>query len=207
MESAMTTEAASNSLTGSRAKKLLRLYLAWPHRFEADPETEARQFFKWLKENYADVSVISSLTHERDVAAFLSCSPEIIEAARFLKPSPAVEKGMRRDRRISTNTHVLIGIYDCSADSSLIGHNLRGLVVDVTPNGIGVEVTEPLPDGAILNMTVASAGHPIVLYRVTGEVRWVSGVDDRYQVGIKLFDVDEASRWRNDFDARFRTNV
>ena len=45
----MNAEAATNWLTGPRAKKLLRLYLAWPNRFEAEPEEEAREFFSWLK--------------------------------------------------------------------------------------------------------------------------------------------------------------
>ncbi len=202
----MNAVAASSFINGPRARKLLRLYLAWPHRFEADPEEEARLFYLWLKENYSDFSMISALRSETEIAEFLNHSPEIIEAAKYLKPREGNAEALRREKRISTNTHVLIGVYECSSDTSWIGHTVRGSVMDVTPNGIGIELPEPLPGDAILTMTVASAGHPIVLYRVTGEVRWVSGVNDRYLVGVRLFDVDDAMRWRSDFDKRFRSS-
>ena len=184
---------------------MLRLYLAWPHRFEAEPETEARLFHSWLKENYGDISVVSSINCDDDVAEFLSCNPEVIEAAKFLKPSQASTEGeVRTQRRISTSTYVFVGVYDCDAEPSLIGQSLKGNVIDVTPKGLGIEVTEAIPKGAILNMTVAPAGTPVVLYRITGEVRWVKLVDNRYQLGIKMFEMDEAERWQKDFDTRFQ---
>ena len=70
-----------------------------------------------------------------------------------------------------------------------------------------VEIEEPLPKDTILNITVAPAGYPIVLYRMTGEIRWVSDAGGRYHIGIKLFEVDDADRWQNDFDERFAAAV
>ena len=76
-------------------------------------------------------------------------------------------------------------------------------MVDVTPQGLGIEVTEFVPAHSILNLTVAPAGYPIVLYRVSGEVRWTIEESGRYQLGVKILEVEDAAKWRDDFEERF----
>ena len=204
----MEAQADTNWLTGPNAKKLLRLYLAWPKRFDADPEAEAQLFFDWLKSNYDELTVVAALQSVADVETFLSSNPEVIEAAKFLKPAEAnVSKDIRRARRVRITTNVFLGVFECESNSSLSGHTLKGSAFDVTPDGLGVEIEEPLPKDTILNITVAPAGYPIVLYRMTGEIRWVSDAGGRYHIGIKLFEVDDADRWQNDFDERFAAAV
>lgn len=183
---------------------MLRLYLAWPNRFETDPVDEPQLFFEWLQDNYGEMGVVSSLKSPSDVAAFLSSNPEVIEAAKFLKPSDSDGgQDVRREKRVRITTHVFIGVFECSSDLSLIGHAQKGIAFDVTPTGLGVEISEPLPTKTILNVTVAPAGFPIVLYKMTGEVRWARETLGRHQIGIKLFSVDDADRWQEDFDRRF----
>ena len=201
----MKMEPVTNWLTGPRARKLLRLYLAWPNRFNADPETEGRQFFCWLKSNYGNLPVVESVRSVGDVALFLSCNPEVIEAAKFLKPNEgSADSEGRRERRVSTSTYVFAGVFDCPMEPHLIGTSVKGIAVDVTPGGLCIEVNEDIPAHSILNMTVAPAGYPIVLYRISAEVRWTrSETSHRYQLGTRILDCDEASRWRDEFDQRF----
>lgn len=201
----MKAETSIDWLTGPRARKLLRLYLAWPMRFEATPEVEGGQFYDWLKKNYGTMSVVRALHSKDDVETFLSFNPEVIEAAKFLKPSESSgDQEVRREERVRTSTHAFLGIYDCRSNPAMIGQSMKGSVFDVTPNGIGVELLEDIPGDAILSMTIAPAGYPIALYRITGEVRWKKREIGRHQIGIKMFDVEEAQRWKRDFDTRFR---
>lgn len=194
----------TNWLNGPNARKLLRLYLAWPKRFDAEPEAEARLFFDWLKSNYDELTVVAALQKTQDIETFLTSNPEVIEAAKFLKPAEAnVGKDIRRARRVRITTNVFLGVFECESDSSLSGHTLKGSAFDVTPDGLGIEIDEFLPEGTILNVTVAPAGYPIALYRMTGEIRWLSDAGGRYHIGVKLFDVDDAERWQADFDERF----
>ena len=199
----MTAEFAIDWLTRSKASKLLRLYLAWPLRFEAEPEAEAGLFYDWLRLNYADLSVVRSIRGSDDVANFLSSNPEVVEAAKFLKPAETRPDSVRRDRRVRTSTNVFVGVYECDSNPALIGQSLKGTAFDVTPSGLGVDLEEQVPVDAILNITVAPSGYPIVLYRMTGEVRWMRVCNGRNQHGIRMFDVDDAERWRDDFACRF----
>lgn len=200
----MQAETISDWLTGPRAKKMLRLYLAWPSRFVAEPSDEPVLFYKWLKDNYGELTVVSSLSGPADVEAFLSSNPEVIEAAKFLKPADSGSgQDIRKERRVRITTHVFLGVFECASDLSMIGHAQKGIAFDVTPTGLGVEIAEPLPNKTILNVTVAPAGFPIVLYKMTGEIRWARETLGRHQIGIKLFQVDDADRWHQDFDKRF----
>ena len=79
----MNTSQSSYAMTESRLKKLLRLYLAWPLRFSADPSEEAVLFHGWLKTHYAELSVVQTLNSD-DVSVFLSVNPDVIEAATLL---------------------------------------------------------------------------------------------------------------------------
>lgn len=199
----MNISQSSYAMTELRLKKLLRLYLAWPLRFSADPSEEAVLFHGWLKKHYAELSVVKTLNSD-DVSVFLSVNPEVIEAATFLKPACGnANDSARQEKRVTTKTNVFAGIYECCADPSMIGCTFKGSVFDVTPNGIGIEVTEPIPNQSIISMTVATANTPITLYRMTGEVRWIRETGDCCRLGIKIFDIEEADRWRSEFDARF----
>ncbi len=204
----MNAEASNDWLNGARAKKLLRLYLAWPSRFSATQDTEAQLFLAWLQENYGDLSIVRGIRGEADIQDFLSQNPEIIEAARFLKPADGgVEGSARRERRIRTSTHVFLSIYESRQAPDLIGHTIKGSVLDVTRSGLGVLLPEPISIDTIINMTVAPTGYPIVLYRLTGQVKWVEGGGDLYQAGVHILDVDEAERWRADFESRFDSDL
>lgn len=204
----MNGTSSTNWFTGPNARKVLRLYLAWPKRFGADPETEAEAFYRWLKQNYGEMTVVNAIRKPRDIEAFLTSNPEVIEAAKFLKPGTTkTGTQIRRKKRVRISTQAFLGVYECEPDPSLIGHAIKGNAFDVTPDGLGVETEEPLPVSAILNITVAPAGYPLVLYRMTGEVRWVSDDVGPYQLGLKLFGVDDADRWQADFDKRFQTSA
>ena len=188
---------------GPEARKLLRLYLSWPKRFQAEEEEEARLFHGWLQENYQFMRFVSVLG-VADVQEFLAVNPRVIEAAKFLKPAEHKPEGFRLEKRITTATKAFLSVYDCAKKAALIGQTLKGTVTDVTSNGLGIEVVEGLPEGSIINLTVAPSGYPIRLYRLTGEVRWLELDDGLYQIGVQILDMDDAGTWRSDFIQRFK---
>ncbi len=199
-------QATRSWLTERRAKKLLRLYLAWPGRFDADDRVvEAQGFYTWLKDGYGSLEVVSAMSGVQDAAEFLDCNPEVIEAGKFLKPAQTTLAGdsVRKEERVRTTTQIILSVYDCAEDPSLIGYTTKGIVIDVTSNGLGVELDRSLPVQSIVNMTVAPAGLPITIFRMTGEVRWLEESGRMFQVGIKLFEIEEADRWREEFSLRF----
>lgn len=202
----MQAELHTEVFTGNQARKILRLYLAWPCRFDADPDREPELFYAWLKDNYGELTVVSDLQDSESIRTFLTSNPEVIEAAKFLKPVQGkLDSDVRQSRRVRVNTHVFLGIYECKSDPSMIGETLKAVAFDVTRNGLGIEAEQSIPTDTILNVTVAPAGYPIRLYNLTGEVRWASHQADRWQLGLQLFDVEDLERWQADFDQRFGT--
>ena len=188
---------------GPDARKLLRLYLSWPNRFEVREDEEARLFHKWLQHNYGCMRFVDVLS-QTDISDFLALNPRVIEAAKFLKPSERHSDGVRRETRINTATKVFISVYECEKKSSLIGHTCKGLATDVTSTGLGIEVGGALPQETIINLTAAPPRLPIKLYRLTGEVRWSENVDGGlYQIGVKVLDMDDAETWKTDFVRKF----
>lgn len=200
----MQAEVQNDGFTTNQARKILRLYLAWPSRFDAEPDQEAELFYSWLKTNYAELSVVNDMNNSEDIRTFLQSNPEVIEAAKYLKPNQSVVSGdVRQTKRVRVNTHVFLSIYECP-DPLMIGETLKGVAFDVTPDGLGIETEKQVPVNTILNVTVAPASHPIRLYNLTGEVRWNNNGTGRWQLGLQLFAVEDLELWQSDFELRFK---
>ena len=127
-----------------------------------------------------------------------------VTSTKFLKPSEAAGDGdVRRETRIRTSTVVYMGIFGCPIEPKLTGASMKGIATDVTSCGLCIETRELVPAHSLLSLTVAPAGYPIMLYRLTGEVRWTQEDCGAFQLGVRLLDADEYDRWRVDFETRF----
>lgn len=185
--------------------KLLRFYLHWPQRYDdIGDSTEAELFYDWLKETYPDLAIVQSLKNKSYVEQFFSENKEVIAVSKELKPARQTEfDSMRKETRISTSTQVFIVIASSDGDSDLTGISLRGTALDITIQGMRVQLPKPIPAGSIVNMTVAPVGFPIVLFNLVGEIRWQSSNEDNHQVGIKIQDTDDFDKWADEFPKRY----
>ena len=70
--------------------------------------------------------------------------------------------------------------------------------VDLSANGIQVQIDMKVPIGSILRLVVDLDQESDPIYLV-GEVRWVSEKDDHYFVGFELYDAENTNiiGWKN----------
>ena len=185
--------------------KLLRFYLHWPQRYDDIEHTrEAELFYDWLKETYADLAIVQSIKDRSAVEKFFRENRDVIAVSKQLKPArQTAYESMRRETRISTSTQVFIVVTGTEVNSDLKGASLRGTALDITIQGMRVQLPQPVPAGTIINMTVAPVGFPIVLFNLVGEVRWQSSNEDNHQIGIKIQDAEDFDKWADEFPKRY----
>lgn len=196
----------SNPISQESVTKLLRFYLHWPQRYDdTGDNTEAELFYDWLKETYPDLAIVQSLKDKSFVEQFFSENKEVIAVSKELKPARQTEfETMRKETRISTSTQVFIVVASGDGDSDLTGVSLRGTALDITIQGMRVQLPKSVPAGSIVNMTVAPVGFPIVLFNLIGEIRWQSSNEGNHQVGIKIQDTEDFDKWAEEFPKRYQ---
>lgn len=189
-------------LTVNDTTSLIRLYLNWPERTE-QYEDEAGKFNRWLQENYGQLSVVRKCQSVDIIEAFLQNNAEVVDACRYLKVEKNSPGNLRQDQRFSMVARVFLVVFDCDDNPSLVGSALRGLVVDVSNSGIGLELETALPADSMVNVTVVPPGTPLSLFHLTAQVRWCISRGDRFQTGIKFFEIEDYDRWQDEFVTRF----
>lgn len=192
-------------ISRNNVTKLLRFYLHWPQRYDdIDHAKEALLFYDWLKETYSDLAIVQSLKDAETVQQFFSDNRDVISVSKQLKPERQTEyETMRKETRISTSTQVFLVVASVEEDAELTGASLRGTALDITIQGMRVQLPQPVPAGTMVNMTVAPVGFPIVLFNLIGEVRWQSSNEDNHQIGIKIQDAEDFDKWADEFPNRY----
>lgn len=192
-------------ISQERTAKLLRFYLHWPMRYDdIDVSQEAELFYNWLKESYADLAIVQTLKDKSSIELFFKENRDVIAVSKQLKPARATDiDSMRRETRITTSTQVFLVVAASETDSALAGVSLRGTALDITIQGMRVQLPQSVPAGSIVNMTVAPVGFPIVLFNLTGEIRWLSSNEDNHQIGIKIQSSDDFEKWADEFPKRY----
>lgn len=180
-----------------QTRSLLRLYLSWPEKIEDDPGAEAEAFYMWLSNELSEDELSELAGSSEDVDHFVTIHNKVLSRARYLKgwhASHSVES--REDPRTAVHTQVFFVIYDCTADPSLEGRIMRGIVLDTAPAGMRIEAHDEVPPGAILAITVVATGQQMSAYHLTGEVRWHAEHSESHHIGISLFNIEGHERWR-----------
>ena len=100
------------------------------------------------------------------------------------------DAGNRRSEfRLVDSTTVFVEVRAASHDGSSPAEIVVCSGIDISANGLQVQLDRPLTAGSILRLGADLGGAQAPLY-VVGEVRWVRPENGQYAVGFALFDSD-----------------
>ncbi len=185
--------------------KLLKLHLQWPERKQYQGKEDAPiQFFRWLFLNHHSRPEVLELDDVEDVEDFL------IKNNHVLWPSKKEEDkwaNLRLEPRISNDVMVDVTVISCESDPSMQGKTVSGRTLDVGLHGMRITSEDSLTSGAIVTLKVTNVGAQDKQYYLTGELRWVTPLENGFLMGIKLHVTGEFATWQADFGAEFVSPV
>ena len=90
----------------------------------------------------------------------------------------------RQHARQPRDERVVVQIVSSTRDTLPPGTVVRCSTKDVSPNGIRIQLDQPVPEGFALELWVEVSSHPTKFY-LAGEVKWCQELDEdkRYLVG------------------------
>ncbi len=191
---------SDDSLSVDQITSLMRLYLDWPEYVEQTGDVEAERFYEWLGNELDDLVLVEITGGLNGIKQFLKDNSDVVYAGRNLKKTETHNaNNVLEDKRIPTSTQVFVVIHDCNKDQSLEGTSLRGMMMDMTRNGMRMESKMAIPVGSIISMTVAHTGTPLTFSHLTGEVHWISHAEETNHIGIVIFKIEDYEKWRSHF--------
>lgn len=191
-----------SKLSVKHTTDLLRLYLIWPERIDKLNE-EAERFSGWLNENHPERSVVSKHGNQESLSEFFSTHHQVVDACRNLKTDPLNDASNRLAQRLSLVAQAFLVVFDCQEEPALIGSTLRGIIIDVSETGIGVQTEREIPRISSVSVTMVLPGLPLTIYHLNADTRWCAGEGSRFQLGLEFFDSDDLERWKSDFFSKF----
>ena len=195
------TEVMSQPLSVDQLSAMLRLHLLWPESRTLDPTEEANEFYLWLTHEMGQEQVAENVGTLADIKMFVSAHRKTLARARYIKSRLRDgSSDARIEPRLDVHTQVFYLVYDCEKDPGIEGRIDRGVMLDIARNGMRFESSTPIPQGAILSLTVAQVALDVRLYHLTGEVRWMSEHHDAYQIGLSIFNIEDYEDWQDFYD-------
>ncbi|MFZ5756843.1 MAG: PilZ domain-containing protein [Pseudomonadota bacterium] len=109
----------------------------------------------------------------------------------------------RSESRLADSAALFVEVRAASPDGSTPAEILACSGVDMSANGLQVQVDRPLPVGAILRLGCDMGRHSPPMY-VVGEVRWCREENGGHAIGFLLFDSDgtDIVAWKQFIAAR-----
>lgn len=95
----------------------------------------------------------------------------------------------RSEFRLNDRAALFVEVRAASPDGSTPAEILACSGLDMSANGLQLQVDRPLPAGAILRLGADMGQDQPAMY-VVGEVRWCRPEGDGYAIGFLLFDSD-----------------
>ena len=118
-----------------------------------------------------------------------------------------MDNGNRRSQlRLSGALAIFVEVRAANPAEQTCAEIVACSVVDISANGLQVEMDRPLPVGSILRLGADPGGQAPVMY-VVGEVRWVRPAPaGGYGVGFAFFDSDgtDIIEWKQFIAERLR---
>lgn len=95
------------------------------------------------------------------------------------------ENNERRDaERIGRNEGVEVKIVEC-VNAQLIGHSFHCRTVDLSEQGLQLQLPEPLADGSVIEICISIQGNPCKFY-LKGAVRHTRNEEGAYNTGVEF---------------------
>ena len=95
----------------------------------------------------------------------------------------------RSETRIDEKTTVFIEVCSASFDNSAPANVIICNSLDISANGIQVQMDEEVPIGTILRICAEFGSSDHALYLV-GETKWVKPEDDHFNIGFELYEAE-----------------
>jgi len=106
---------------------------------------------------------------------------------------PGDDQELRTEFRLTGRVWVGIEVESADVDGSGEARTLRCTTRDLSASGISISASEPLPEGALLPVTLVIDDENRFL--LMAEVRWCRTVPEQegYQIGLAILDSDETT--------------
>ena len=108
----------------------------------------------------------------------------------------------RKDSRKLLSEKILIQIVSTSKDQSLAGKTVPCTTRDVSANGMQIQLNQPVVEGCVLELWIASIGTKEKFY-LTGNVMWSKAgeTENSYLIGIQLQNdpASDLAAWQKHF--------
>lgn len=95
----------------------------------------------------------------------------------------------RAEARIEKNTTIFVEVCSASFDNSTPAQVIVCSSLDLSANGIQVEMDQEVAIGTILRICAEFNDDNKTLYLV-GEVKWIKPIDDHFNIGFELYDAE-----------------
>lgn len=103
----------------------------------------------------------------------------------------------RSEVRLNQNATIYVEVSSASYDNSLPANVSICTSIDISANGIQVEMDEAVAVGSILRICAEFSNGEDALFLV-GESKWVRKEDNHYKIGFELYDAEntDISSWK-----------
>lgn len=109
------------------------------------------------------------------------------------------QKDRRQHVRQPRDERVVVQIVSSTGDTLPPGTVVRCATKDVSPQGLRIQLDQPVPEGFAVELWVEISNHPTKFY-LAGEVRWCEALEDgkRYLVGVELTEgkTEDLEQWQ-----------
>ena len=114
-------------------------------------------------------------------------------------------KDRRQHSRQPRDERVVVQIVSSTRDTLPPGTVVRCSTKDVSPEGLRIQLDQPVPEGFKLELWVEISNHPSKFY-LAGEVKWCQEVEEgkRYLVGVHLTEgkTEDLELWQKVLDEK-----
>lgn len=95
----------------------------------------------------------------------------------------------RAETRIEKNTTLFVEVCSASFDNRSPANVIICSSLDISANGIQVEMDTEVAIGTILRICAEFEGDDKTLYLV-GEVKWIKPIEEHFNIGFELYDAE-----------------
>lgn len=101
----------------------------------------------------------------------------------------------RSETRFAEEIRFFVQVNECPANQDLVGASVACEAVDFSTHGLQFCADTQLPVESSLDITIG-IGQPFAMYLLSGEIRWVRDVKDKWYMGT-LLHASESTDYRN----------
>ena len=95
----------------------------------------------------------------------------------------------RNETRLNNNTTIFVEVCSASPDNSTLGNVIICNSLDISANGILIEMDQEVAIGSILRICAELHNSKQALYLV-GEAKWVRAEGAHFNIGFELYDAE-----------------